>query len=565
MRPAKVGSLPTAWKATIIAGLLIGAIGGGLGGWILAGGDFPGMSNGTEPTPVVPAALPPSPEPSPTVEPTPTATRGDTEFTELIAYIGNDGNVWTIDPDGANARQVTRDGDNAQPAWSPDGKILAYIHNRSYVYLAEADRSEYERVAVRAGCANPIQNLESWGLWPVRLTRIQFTPDGDAVRLGIDWGGIINQFICHLTLDDTAPTLPTVHGDEFGVNPKDGGIVFTRSGQGCGWMYVIGPREANERQVGPTMGVGCTIEPEELSVYPYAPTWSPDGKSIAFYGVDFTSRISSVYTLDARDAASAQFRLEAGPASSLEGGALGLAWSPDGRFLAYEKGGSVWVLELAVGATRKLIDGSNPAWGRVPSDLVPQPTPEPDTSVPKPASCPVGDASFCDFVYQIDAALARGDISLIVSPTELTAHTCGYFTDLEGPPLQGFSPSICEGQPREAVPECVEWTSTGVAHPYYVCLTKEEYAHQLTSVPYTPTESSETVAVVGISLGCGDFGCRGTLFLRAPMKPLLGDPESDNGVFLTATEAGTGWVVSGGGCCIPFLYQGYPEFSWPPD
>ncbi len=492
---------------------------------------------------------PPTPTPSP---PTPA-----TEFVEIIAYVGTDGNVWTINPDGDNASQVTTNGDNAQPAWSPDGKKLAYIENRRYVHLADADGSGDERVPLRDDCAD---------LWQrsARVTRIQFTSDGRGIRLGIDWGGVTNQFICHLVLDDSVSPLATVQGDEFGVTLKDARIVFTRSGQGCAWMYVIGPREANERQVGPTMGVGCTFEPEELSVYPYAPTWSPDGRTIAFYGVDLAARTSSVYTLDARDTASAQFRLEAGPASSLEGGALGLAWSPDGRFLAYEKAGSVWVLELAAGTTRKLVDGSNPAWGRVPSDLVPQPTPtpEPDISVPKPASCPVGDASFCDFVYQIDAALALGDISLIVSRTELTAHTCGNFADLEGPPLQGFSPFICEGQPRDAVPECVDWTHTGVAHPYYGCLAREEYVQELRSVSYTPTETSGNVAVIGIDLGCPDSGCQGTLFLRDATKPLSGDPLIDGGVSLTAVPRDGGWAISGGACCLPFLYGGYPEFSW---
>ena len=535
----------------------------GLSGLLLAcaAGLFAGMAvacgGGEDRAAVLPAT--PQPSPTPTVGPTP----GDAEFVELIAYVGPDGNVWTVNTDGTDATQVTRNGDNAQPAWSPDGSTLAYIHARREIYSANADGTDERQVPLRDHCAEPFGR---YGLGAARRTRVQFTPAGRGLRLGIDWGGIINQFICHLPLDAATPALPTINGDEFGINPKDGSIAFTQSGQGCAWTYIVDADGGNRREIGPTMGVRCAIKPEELSVLPYAPTWSPDGEIIAFYGVD-GARTSRVYTLDPSDAASAQLMVEAGQVRDLQGGVLGLAWSPDGEFLAYEKDGGIWVLEMATGATRRLVDGTNPAWGRVPSDLVPQPTPtpEPDISVPKPASCPVSDASFCDFVYQIDAALARGDISLIVSPTELTAHTCGYFADLEGPPLQGFSPSICEGQPREAVPECVEWTSTGVAHPYYVCLTKEEYARQFTSVPYTPTESSETVAVVGISFGCGDFGCRGTLFLRDPTEPLSGDPESDNGVFLTATEAGTGWVVSGGGCCIPFLYQGYPEFSWPPD
>lgn len=45
---AKVASLPTAWKAAIIGGLLIGAVGGGVGGWVGVGGALPIVGGGAE-------------------------------------------------------------------------------------------------------------------------------------------------------------------------------------------------------------------------------------------------------------------------------------------------------------------------------------------------------------------------------------------------------------------------------------------------------------------------------------------------------------------------------------
>ncbi len=84
---------------------------------------------------------------------------------ERIAFQSRIGGAWqicTMAIDGRQVRQLTADGNNEDPAWSPDGRMLAYVKNGK-LWVMEADGSNARAIGTAGGSySNVVWSARTW-------------------------------------------------------------------------------------------------------------------------------------------------------------------------------------------------------------------------------------------------------------------------------------------------------------------------------------------------------------------------------------------------------------------
>ena len=251
--------------------------------------------------------------------PTPAASTagGEVPDDSRIVYVsdrdgpdptGNLGNqeIYVMNADGSDQRRLTRHGAmDEEPAWSPDGKKIAFSSlrdGRSAIFVMNADGTGERRLTNPAeprGANEPT--------WSPDGKRIAFHGQGDRSDIyviNVDGTGLTN--ITHAPPGGAVPAW----------SPDGRRIAFNSRRDGNPEIYLM---DSDGRNVDRLTFNAATDR---------APAWSPDGRKIAFHSDRDGDQ--EIYVMNADG--SAPVRLTSSPGEDGQP-----SWSPDGRRIAFHR------------------------------------------------------------------------------------------------------------------------------------------------------------------------------------------------------------------------------------
>jgi TolB protein len=258
--------------------------------------------------------------------------------TSKLAYVSGD-SIRAMDYDGFNQRGFASDGPIVRfPQFSPDGRYLAYVSYKS-------------------GVANIVVRSAEGGL--VGGTNFNSTTSSPSISPGgqlafssaISNDGSMEIYVSNL--DGSSPRRLTRTQKGINIsprwNPRTGReIAFISNRGGSPQIYVMDSSGANQRPLISRAG------------HADSPSWSPDGRYIAFtYGG------AGSFQIFVADVASGQLLQ-----LTSQGRNESPTWSPDGRHLAFQSNRSgrweIWQTHIDGTGQRQITRGGGrlPTWGK---------------------------------------------------------------------------------------------------------------------------------------------------------------------------------------------------------
>lgn len=271
--------------------------------------------------------------------------------------------IFAVRTDGSSPRRLTASpGYDAEPRWSPDGQRIVFTSDRDATadQRARRDAGAFELYVMNAdgsGVRRLTTNdyFDASPAWSPDGRRIAFvaTPGVRADSSPAEWAAQRQIFVMDLDGSGVRRLTTSPGGNNFPAWSPDGRRIAFSSGRdqvGGAQVYVM-----NADGSGQTRLTHSAVE----ETYP---AWSPDGRRIAFISKALDS-LSDVHVVDADGSNSRNLTRSAG----FDGFP---AWSPDGRQIVYAKhegpgtASSLYVMGLAGAEPPRAVGvvGTRPSW-----------------------------------------------------------------------------------------------------------------------------------------------------------------------------------------------------------
>ncbi len=248
-----------------------------------------------------------------------------------------DGSIWRVDADGSGLERLRTAGDPAlSPAWSPDGRRMAYMaFVRSGQPLVVQDLVTGRRDVV-PGTEEGLNITPAWSPDGRRLAFAHGTDAGTDIYLSPMAGGV--------PVAGAAPQRLTIGRFADNLSPTwspDGSrIAFISSRAGTPQLYVMNT-DGTGQEVLARFDYGATGPTN-------GPAWSPDGQFVAFH-----RDVAGAPQIFVFDVATRALRQLTGSGRNEDP-----SWAPDSRHLAFvsSRGGAreLWVVDIETGRLRQV-------------------------------------------------------------------------------------------------------------------------------------------------------------------------------------------------------------------
>lgn len=307
---------------------------------------------------------------------------------ELIAYGCREPNnrwyaICVIGVDGADPERITSKLSTTDPAWSPDGRRIAFTRNQEVgdyttftddnVFVMDADGDDVRQVTTHRTGRSAWQPA-----WSPDGRRIAYV-NGESVATSVPqrWGAL---FV--VDADGSEPQRVTRSSTDTtpAWSPDGREIAFAR----CQRYSSSPPRCAQDVFVVSPDGSGSRRLRRTERLSELAPAWSPDGSRIAFVTLAPIDALElqgkeGVYVAN-RDGNGVKRVV---PQRYLEGAIRSLAWSPDGTTIAFETlptldCAAISLVDVETGSIRPLTSCTRPRESAV------SPAWQPDTGREEP-------------------------------------------------------------------------------------------------------------------------------------------------------------------------------------